>query len=224
MPAPTGLRRATINASILGGEIMAHNLYYRDISGAGNFAIQDHANTIRDAWLGFLTTAYVGSSVQSVLSASTLYTDVKLYDIDPVTAKTTDLAQAVFTAAARGTSTTVLPNQVALAVTLDTGQPGRTKRGRLYLGGFGSGLLETASGRLKATEANTIAQAFADFLQKSRDQSLDIDAYRPVVFSRVGSSALPILSVSIGNVMDTQRRRRDSLVEARTSAEVSTAT
>jgi hypothetical protein len=36
---------------------------------------------------------------------------------------------------------------------------------------------------------------------------------QPVVFSRIGQTATPILGVKVGRVIDTQRRRRASMVE-----------
>lgn len=203
---------------------MSHNLYYQDVSTAGNFAAQDHCDQIRNAWTAMLTQAYSGTNVGSNLSANTIYTDVKLYDLDPATGRAASVVQSTFNASAAGNAGTTMPTEVALAVTLETGAPGRSNRGRIFLGGFGVGAVDPLTGRLKPTEHFAFAQAFGAFLAFSRDQTADVDAYRPVVYSRVKATARPITRVTIGNVFDVQRRRRNGLIEVRQGVDVNNAT
>jgi exosome complex RNA-binding protein Csl4 len=220
MPAPSGLRKAVINASLNEGEIMAHNIYYRDVSALASYDLQDHANQIKTAWMTALTVNNGGTSLQAGMHTTTRYTDVKLYEIDEVTGRTSDLAQSAFPVEAVGQATAALPNQIAVAVTLETGQPGRTKRGRFYLGGITSANVVAATGRLQPGNTLAYSRIIAQFLEQSRDQANTTDAFRAVVYSRVNQSTLPITRVSIGDVFDTQRRRRNGLVEARQGFDV----
>lgn len=219
MPVPSGLRRATINASLLGGESMSHTVYYRNESaGVAGYALQDHANQIQVAWTAALNTVYGGGTLAGNLVDTTVYRDVLLYDIDEVTGLTKDLAASSFGVTAKGTRAAALPTECALVATLDTGAPGRTRRGRIYLGGFAADILIPSTARLPGAATTTIAQAVAAFMVSSRDQSQDIDAYRAVVYSRTTSSTRPITRVSVGDVIDVQRRRGNRLLESRSTA------
>jgi hypothetical protein len=190
------------------------------VSLGGSYNLQDHANQIRDAWTLALSTIYGTDTMASCLADTTDYRDVILYDIDPVTGRTSTAAQATFAPNTGGIDNAHLPSEVALAVTLNTGIPGRRNRGRVFLGGLSTSLVDQTTGRCKSARAATIAQAVAKFLQASRDQTGDIDAFRAVVYSRVGQVTSPITRVTVGDVMDVQRRRRASLVEVRQGANV----
>jgi hypothetical protein len=221
MPLPDGLRRATINAQINQGEIMAHNIWFSKIPfGAGSYDLQDHCNTIRDAWKFMLAVNFNANNVRSFLHVTTKYTDVKLYEMDPATGKTGDLAQANFSIDNLGLSQSALPTEVAMAATLETGKPGRSFRGRVFMGGFSANILDAATGRAKPQATDVFSLALAQFMQKSRDQVNDIDAYRACVYSRKLQTTRPITRVSVGDVMDVQRRRRNALVESRLAGDV----
>lgn len=221
MPVPNGLRRASINAAILGGESMSHTVYFAPVqSPFEDYSLQDHADTIRDAWERLLTIPFDGNALANGLHTSTVYTDVKLYELDPDTGLTADIAQSAFSELARGNAADALPQEVALCATLETGLPGRTRKGRIYLGGFVSPLVVPTTGRIQLSNAASYAGGLARFMQESRDQDDTPDLYRAVVFSRKTSSVAPITRVSIGDVWDVQRRRRASLVEARQGVEV----
>jgi hypothetical protein len=220
-PAPSGLRRATINASIQGGEIMAHNIWYRQEPGTVvALSLQDHADKIAAAWDAMLNSVVNARNVASILHSTTVYTDVKLYSIAEGSGLTSDVAMATMPQTAKGNATDCLPSEVALAVTLETGQPGRTKRGRFFLGGFAAGVLEPLTGRAKFIHTDTISIKVAEFLQASRDQAGQVDDFRPVVYSRKTGTTLSITRASVGDVMDVQRRRRNAHVEVRTGQPV----
>lgn len=221
MPVPSRLRRATINASLLGGESMSHTIYYRnDLQPLAEFNLQDHCDTIRDAWTLALTTIYGQFTLAGLLVDSTVYRDVLLYDIDEVTGLTKDLASSPFGATAKGTRSPALPTECALVATLDTGAPGRTRRGRVYLGGFAADILVPSTARLPGATTSSIAQAVAKFLEVSRGQDANFDLYRAVVYSRKTQSTRNITRVTVGDVIDVQRRRGNRLLESRSAADV----
>lgn len=104
-----------------------------------------------------------------------------------------------------------MPGDVALCVSLRTATPTRSGRGRFFLP-QPAATQTTAVGRVLALLiTDTIASlsgAWSGYLTAS-----DI----PVVYSRTGRLTRTITSYDIGDLFDTQRRRENKVVEARTS-------
>jgi hypothetical protein len=110
-----------------------------------------------------------------------------------------------------GTSAQTFPNQVALAVTLTTGfSRGPAHKGRIYLPLFNSGL----------GSDGLIPAANADLVRESAEQLIsDVNAvntnFEMAIFSRkLGAPGnRRVTGAQVGRALDTQRRRRRSLVE-----------
>lgn len=103
------------------------------------------------------------------------------------------------------------PNQVALAVTLTTGYSrGPAHKGRFYLPLFASSL--GTDGLVPAANADLCSQGVDDFLTALNAVSPN---YEAAVFSRKAGAAgnRKITGNLVGRALDTQRRRRRSLVE-----------
>lgn len=113
-----------------------------------------------------------------------------------------------------GTTGNGHPSQCTVAVTTLTERTrGPAARGRMYLPGNTSAVAD--DGRISVTAASNIATRTAQFLDDLTDL-MGVPAY---VFSEVGAGASnPIVAVSVGRVIDTQRRRRRSLEEDRQEA------
>lgn len=111
-----------------------------------------------------------------------------------------------------GSGTVTMPPQCALAVSLLTGIPGRRTRGRFYWPCLTLAL--QASLRLTTTTSlATRATDFATMLRDIANASTLTPELNPVVVSAAGNFITPVISVRVGDVIDTQRRRRDALVE-----------
>lgn len=128
-----------------------------------------------------------------------------------------------FTAACRGSDTTALPPQIALAVTLLTANDrGLANKGRFYLAGLGGSLFTTslANGRMSGQAQSVATSASAAFLNDiNNNPGLDalVGGLDVHVVSQ-GSPFLPgvarkVTGVKVGSVYDTQRRRRNALPE-----------
>ena len=119
-----------------------------------------------------------------------------------------DTRTEVGTSAADG-----LPCQIAPVVSLRTDLATRAGRGRFYAP---SPAVDTqVQGRMGATAQGHLADAASDMLS-----SLLGDGYVPVLYSRTTHTTNEITSLDVGDVLDTQRRRRSKLVEVRTSRTV----
>ncbi len=111
----------------------------------------------------------------------------------------------------------VLPNQATIAVSLTTGfSRGPAHRGRFYLP-MPSINIDANTGLIGSGNAQSIRQSTKTFLEAIADVP-GIDApnsLTPVVMSRKAGAATyrVVTGVEVGQVIDTQRRRRRSLKE-----------
>lgn len=113
-----------------------------------------------------------------------------------------------------GIGNSLLPNQVSIVVTLLTATPSRQTRGRMYL----PALKQTVGdqGRNSGAQVLSILNMMGAFLEQvGTAVPLGLRAaLRPVVVSQVGAGRVSeITAIRVGDVPDTQRRRREGLVE-----------
>lgn len=121
-----------------------------------------------------------------------------------------------------GLSSNLLPLQNSVVVSTRTGTPGRRGRGRFYLPGVGvnamaaTGLLATANQGVIRDAAVALIEGLA--YSSSTGPIINV---RPIVTGKPYTDYSVIQSIQVGNVIDTQRRRRKSLVETRIDGAVS---
>ena len=119
------------------------------------------------------------------------------------------IARADDDAALPGVATdSMLPFQVSLAVSLSTTLANRHGRGRFYLPPLTAASL--AVGRVAPSSLTTIGSAVGALFSGLAGGNLT-----PVVRDRTGHISTVVTSASVGDVFDTQRRRRNKLVEER---------
>lgn len=106
-----------------------------------------------------------------------------------------------------GSVTADKPNQTALVCSLRTGMPGRSHRGRMYLP-FLSGSMGN-NGLTSSANVLTIAQGLATSFGTINGSGFG----KVCVCSQSRSAMFPINQVIADHVLDTQRRRRDKLVD-----------
>lgn len=130
-------------------------------------------------------------------------------ELDPATGG--QLTGAESTRADAGTSTsTCLPFQCAPVVTLRTSVLSRAGRGRFYAPSLA--VDQVAAGRMTTAARDTLADA-----AEAMVQGLTSAGGTLVIYHRSTGTTTPVTSLDVGDVIDTQRRRRNKLVEARTS-------
>lgn len=117
------------------------------------------------------------------------------------------------------------PHQCALVVSLRTDHPGASGRGRMYLPALGL-TLETNL-RVSATNSQIYVDAMKDWMKAlttAITNSLTTSAggtsqpVRLVVHSKRVGTSYDVVRLEIGDVLDTQRRRRDKIKETRYTA------
>lgn len=155
--------------------------------------------------------------IKAQFSAGVILTNVQTRVVNSSTGRVQSTAQAAYTRA--GTSGgNPLPAEVSVVLSLRTGFSGASFRGRLYLppptisANNSNGRLDTtAQGVLVTSLAAAMVAMNADVTYGTADV---------VVWSRKLLIPTVVVSIDMGDVFDAQRRRRNSLVESRTSASV----
>lgn len=124
--------------------------------------------------------------------------------VNPVETVVADLAGA--------NASPIVPNQIALAVTLATGYTrGPAHKGRFYLP-VPNLFPAAADGLLPASQANGVQDAASVWLTAMNASNPD---FRVAVFSRKAGNPQHklVTGIHVGRVLDTQRRRRRKLPE-----------
>lgn len=172
------------------------------------------AEALRDLWITFFEAGTTSISQQY------LFTQVKVAAINAT--GFTDLANVVYAYPAGtvdgGNGTETLPPQCSVVATLLSDRPrGLASKGRMYLPGIATAI--GSNGKMSTIRRDTIAANLKTFFDGVRG-SFDVTG-TPILAAK-GTGAFPALtaqndfieSIRIGDVIDTQRRRRNGLVES----------
>ena len=213
------VQRVTLSGTMFGGAEEWSTGFFLGNEGADVAdASQLAADAIRNAWITFFTNS--GSAISNAYS----FTQCKIAAIGAD--GHTELDQVYYsyptTATVGGGGAFVNPAQCALAVTLLSGTPrGKGSKGRMYLPGINMSPTGT-TGKLNSTAINTLATNVKTFFD-TIDGSFDVP--QQLILAARGTGPIPGLNarndyvetIRVGDVMDTQRRRRNQLVETYTS-------
>ena len=133
-------------------------------------------------------------------------------EIDPLTGK--NLSKVETGEALVGTNASeCLPPQCSCVVSLRTDLPQRAGRGRFYLPSFG--VNQVSGGRILAAAVSSVKLAAQGMIQ-----SLNGAGYTVVIYHRSTKTHDNVTHGDVGDVFDTQRRRRNKLIEVRSTFSV----
>jgi len=162
------------------------------------------------AWNAAIQAFWTGQ-LDALVHTAVSVTEVSTASLDPGTGK--QVSRLADDVSLPGVATTgLMPPQVTAVASLRTATATRAGRGRFYMPPFDKGTVTAATGRLSAGSV-TVAVSAVDALMTS----LIADSLTPVIYHRTSFTTTNITQFDVGDVFDTQRRRRDKLVEARTS-------
>lgn len=148
---------------------------------------------------------------------ATILSQVETRVIDKLVNRVLTTAKASYSRAGTG-SGNPLPGEVSPCVTLRTALAGGSHRGRFYLPATRVATT-TTTGRLDATILGTmLTNIQAALVAMNADVTFTLA--NVVIYSRTLTTTTEVITVELGDVFDAQRRRRNSLVESRTSAAV----
>jgi hypothetical protein len=216
------IHRYTVSGTCYGAaEIWSTSFYVGHVSTDMGTVVQAVVDNVRTAW----TTFFTSSDVK--FSNKWQTTQIKCAQI--LEDGSTNLSNVVYapygTAISGNEAFNAFPPQVTLAATLENaGARGIASKGRMYLPGIAQPL--QANGTLAAADALKVANGFKTFLDAvnvavSGDGRVILASqgrrvknaqgeYEPVPGTAVNAN---VNRVRVGSVYDTQRRRRNDLVE-----------
>jgi hypothetical protein len=186
--------------------------------GAGSTPTVAEAQAIAGHWKTFWQTA------ANQFSSSYRYLGVKVSHVGEDGKSPAELTQFYMEPApvAGPYAASIPAPQLSLVATLATLKArGKGSKGRMYLPGIGSSV--TATGKIDSLKAAGVANTFKVFLD-----SVNADAAVPgfVMLNSAETAGVPykapelnrVASVRVGDVFDTQRRRRNALQETYSTA------
>jgi hypothetical protein len=174
-------------------------------SGAANLA------TAHSAWSTFVNAIY-NNAFKTRWPVPTQITGLSTVSLDAVTGKQTAVTSSgvalIGTAAGNQTS----PRD-SIVISLRTALPTKAGRGRMFMPGPDTGHLGT-SGLLPGTDATAISTAVGAAMTTLKATS------QPVVYHAKTRTVDNILTVMVGQVLATQRRRTNRVFNAYSSATI----
>jgi len=198
--------RHVARGALINGEFYTFSVHSEKAAGDVVSAHTAFSTAIGLLWNGVATPA---DSIKQLYPAATTVDELVTTQLNASTGK--NELQAISNPALVGTgSGNALPPQTAICVSLRTALPTRAGRGRFFLPAPIVG--ESSVGRINATGQGQVALAV-----KGMFQSMAGDLYPIVIFHRDSLTTDPVISIDVGDVFDTIRRRRDKLVETRVS-------
>lgn len=158
-------------------------------------------------------------TLRTMIGADSRIEKVRIYH-HPAVGADADVSAESTGAAVIGSGTIINDFTAAMCVSLSTGRPGRSYRGRFYWPFLTA--TTTSGGRINVTSVTSAARAsaFAQMLQAIAGEFSGFPEFRPMVVSETLGVLTPVSAVRCGDVLDTQRRRRDKLNETYGSATV----
>ena len=212
------INRVTISGSMFGGEEeWSTGFYVGNASADANTPDQTFVDAIGPLWQTLFTTAANGFN-----------NNYKTHEIKMVQlgtdGKTVPDSQRYYTYPAPitgGYATNTNPPQIALVVTLiGVSARGLASKGRMFLPGTGfavdvNGRIPTASQTTLTTATKTFLTA-VNALPENNVVMLASQGRKPPLLGDPVNHE--VISIRIGNVFDTQRRRRNALTEVYTTA------
>jgi hypothetical protein len=211
------VNRVTMSGTMYGGnEIWTTGFWAGSPSGDAPDPTDAGAEMIADEWQTFFTSVSV--KVAYLFKTATIkitpYSAAGVIDIAKIKSFS-------YTTAIEGAHTgNGNPAQCSVVATLVAGSGvGNGGKGRMFLPGIGSGIDTT--GHLATGDTNAIASALATFFANVNasfdNPGLAINAAKTAPVTGILAINRELTVVRVGNVFDTQRRRRNALAEAYSS-------
>lgn len=210
----------TMSGNMLGGaEEWATGFYIGLSQGAPEPPSQQFVDGIRDLWeTWFETPGHVHQSYTFTQVKAARLNIGGLYDgSGVVTSNPATTVQGAYLGQ-------MMPPQIALVATLVAGSgKGLAGKGRMYLPGVSGGI--DATGHLAQSFAQQMATNLATFFNGVNglvsNPGVVINASKGQKnFAGLGARNVPVNGIRVGNVYDTQRRRRNALAETYSTAVV----
>jgi hypothetical protein len=209
--------RVSILGSLVSGEVWSVNPVF-DPTGEFTPTVSQSA---LDAAALAIANRSLPATLGVALSASGTRTGARVEVRDDATDALIATSTQQTTGGTAGSGTLRLPPQSAAVVSIRTNTAGGSGRGRLYWPSLGATL--GTDGRITIPAVATFVTDFKSYLMGMRTDLAT--AFAPIGFdlavrSKTTHTTPHAVRIQVGNVVDTQRRRRDALPEAYSTATV----
>lgn len=201
------LRVSTIGA-LPGGEVWSVNPCW-EIDGSGGAPVTpSQANTIATA----CAAVAVPTSLVTLMGNNTTVNAIRV-EARSLTGTLESQGEATRATPSGGTGTNTHPHGTALVLSLRTPGVGPSARGRMYWPATGQALQNTDY-RIAAAAQTSILSGFKTYLSGLETAiKVTLPNANLTVWSRKSANFFNVTSLQLGNVLDSQRRRRDNLSE-----------
>lgn len=199
--------RISIEGLLPNGEVWSVNPCYQIAdSGADNTFTE--VNSIAAAIAGLTIPTGVRGMYNSNTSINSIRVETRKYN-----GTLELLAEAAVPAVVFGSGSASHPFQTSMVTSLRTEFPGARGRGRLYWPATGVPILASTlrPATSEVTAALTGVKSYLSAIQTAINAQIPV--INLVVWSRVGGTSHQVTRLLQGDILDTQRRRRDSLAE-----------
>ena len=200
------------------GETWTFGLRYtHDLDGSNDLS-NEQLQSIADAVAALNSGAGIAPQMKSMISSSLGVAGIRVEQIG-TDGKLEKAAEHLYSPVVPGVDAPVRTIQTALVFSLNRGaQFGRSGRGRVYVPACGVYPVMTAGFRVQANMMGDLLSMFNQ-MQGDWGQALNGEVgllrYQLCVFSPKLEKLTAVENVALGDVFDSQRRRRDKWVEAR---------
>lgn len=211
--------RLIISGTLTSAEVWSTSIGYSGVTGGDSTAVTaaSELQGIADDIWDSLDNAGAAKNPFTQISSSGTIDRVRVEARNATTLL--QAAEAVGTGPLPGTGAPTHPTTVCTCISLLTGLPGRRYRGRMYLPTL-TGVV-TTDFRVPESQRDATATTTAAIIDAWTAAFNVIDpGSKPTVVSLTGGVCTSVQQIRVGNVFDTQRRRRDALAESYTVADV----
>lgn len=203
------------------GETWTFGLRYSNNPAGAHDLDAGQLQDIADAVAALYSGKGLPPQIYAMLSSSLSLAGIRVEQIG-TDGKLERAAESLYAPPKTGGDPPTKPVQIALVFSLNRGaQYGRSGRGRVYVPACGGFPTMGADFRV---QGNQMTDVLGYFNQLQADWGSAINAqvgayvYELVVYSKLHDTLTPVDNLGLGDVFDTQRRRRDKWVEARVTA------
>lgn len=178
-----------------------------ETSALGEQSAQALAEHIAEAWESTFNQNFSGQSLMGQYTTGTHFTKVVTYERpkDPA-GKAIEVGEKGLVAQAGDDGGPNLPPETAVCISLLTGAPGRSRRGRMYMPAPSSVVL-APDGKLDAGFQTIFANWAGAFFGAVNNT---LNGVKVVVWSRKNASTADVTQIAVGNQLDVQRRRQNN--------------
>lgn len=209
--------RLSIQGALPGGEVWSVNPAFHFNAAFSPTWDQASGDAIVTALLNAITTTTLPAALRTLLSSVGTITGYRLEGRGE-NEELLGVSQDLYSTPLAGLGSSTKTNQAAMVLSLRTTTPGATGRGRLYWPALGA-VLTASTGRLSTPTTADIATgavALLELISETIENNAGVFPWTDVLLgvrSVRDSTTRTVTRIQVGDIVDTQRRRRDTLPE-----------